>query len=121
MDIIGVGCPDLSYHGLEPWRVDTSYNSRQFAFLYGGAYGQEGESDLYVACNMNWDDRIFAVPYVDKKKHWVQIISTNEDECGKRMERVIKVAPRSMLVLESRPEEMEECEKSTEDSGVGEK
>lgn len=118
MDILGAGCPDLSYHGLEPWRVDTSYNSRQFAFLYGGAYGKEGESDLYVACNMNWDDRIFAVPYVDKKKHWVQIISTNEDECGKRMERVIKVAPRSVLVLESRPEEMEKCEKNTKDSEV---
>ncbi len=108
MDTISCGYPDLSYHGEEPWKIDVFYNSRSFAFMYNGHYGKEGDPDIYVACNMNWDSRSFAIPYVDKKKVWTIYISTDKQMQGKNTERMIEVPPRTICILVSAVSEEQE-------------
>lgn len=104
MDTKSCGWPDLSYHGCEPWKVDISYNSRHFAFMYYGEYGNAGDKDIYVACNMNWDRRTFAVPYVDKKKAWKVYLTTNRQTETADVERMITLEPRSICILVSVPQ-----------------
>jgi glycogen operon protein len=103
MDTISCGCPDLSYHGTEPWKVDVTYNSRSFAFLYNGSFGREQEEDVYVACNMHWDMRQFAVPFIDKKKQWKLFCATEEgvqeEFKDKEIQRILTVMPRSICIL----------------------
>ncbi len=101
MDTLSCGWPDLSYHGYEPWKVDISYNSRCFAFMYYGEYGNLKDADIYVACNMNWDRRTFAVPYVDKKRVWKLHTATSKGMDETVVERMITVEPRSICVLVS--------------------
>lgn len=101
MDYLSCGWPDLSYHGEQPWRVDDSYNSRSFSFLYYGNYGNKGDSDIYVACNMNWDSRQFAIPYIDKRKKWKVFYTTDKDSQLETAERMITVSPRTVCILVS--------------------
>lgn len=99
MDTISCGCPDLSYHGEEPWKVDCSYNSRAFALLYSGSYGNPGDADIYVACNMNWDNRRFAVPYTDKRRKWFAFVVTEKEYQTKQIDRMIVVPARTICIL----------------------
>jgi glycogen operon protein len=102
MDYKSLGCPDLSFHGEQPWKVDTSYNSRSFAFMYNGAYDKPGEEDIYVAFNMNWDRRKFAIPYIDKKKKWTVAFSTDKNiTTVEKPDRMISLDPRTVCVLVS--------------------
>ena len=108
MDTRSCGCPDLSYHGAEPWKVDQSYNSRSFSFLYSGYYGKNGDADIYVVCNMNWDRRMFAIPYLDKKKNWEIFAASEEDDSITSVQRVLSVNPRTICVLTSRQKKEKE-------------
>lgn len=110
LDTISCGCPDLSYHGAEPWKVDFSYNSRSFAFLYNGNYGRDGDVNIYVACNMNWDRRQFAIPYIDKKKQWSVFAVTEKDCSLQTVERMLNLSPRTVCVLVSAAKETGEME-----------
>lgn len=94
-----LGCPDLSYHGAEPWRVDQSYNSRSFAYMYHGGYGNRGDHDIYIACNMNWDERQFAIPYTDKRKTWKIFFITDKSIQKQTVQRIITVPQRTVCVL----------------------
>lgn len=101
MDYLSCGCPDLSYHGIEPWRVDNSYNSKSFSYMYHGSYGKKGDPDIYVAYNMNWDKRQFAIPYIDKRKKWSVFCVTEKGSTVETAERMITVSPRTACVLVS--------------------
>lgn len=66
MDTKGVGAPDVSCHGREPWGVDFSYYSREIGILYYGSYFNS--QSLYFAFNFHWDSHEFFLPGVDDGK-----------------------------------------------------
>ncbi len=103
MDTISCGFPDLSYHGSEPWRVDTSYNSRCFAFLYSGKYDRPESEDIYVACNMHWDERHFALPIMDRNRAWQPVFVTDDSVGEQEAGKLLTVSPRTILVLICKP------------------
>lgn len=52
MDYLSKGCPDLSVHGIEPWRPDFNYVSRCFGVLYNEDYSDaDKEINLNKAIN----------------------------------------------------------------------
>ncbi|MBQ9134694.1 MAG: hypothetical protein IJX66_01215 [Lachnospiraceae bacterium] len=81
-DYKAVGCPDISYHGEEAYKPDTSAESRQFGILYCGEYGQGSEKVpddyFYVAYNMHWETKKFALPKLPKGLHWELILTSDE-------------------------------------------
>lgn len=77
IDYLSVGFPDISFHGVEPWRVDYSYGSRQLAVLYNGAYG-DNENSIYVAMNAYWEDVVFNIPEVSLHGSWKYVMSTEK-------------------------------------------
>lgn len=77
IDYLSTGIPDISFHGVEPWRTDFSYGSRQLAVMHNGAYG-ENENSIYVAMNAYWEDVIFNVPEASIDGRWKYVMSTEQ-------------------------------------------
>ena len=56
------GMPDVSYHGVQLWQPDYAPYSRTVSVLFGGAYGEPVQEDLYLLFNMHWEELQFALP-----------------------------------------------------------
>lgn len=99
MDYLSKGCPDLSVHGLEPWRPDFNYVSRCFGLLYNEAYDDK-KGKLYIMFNMYWEPQEFNVPATDPKMKWQPEFSTaGKDSIQESIGRVFVVPARSIVVL----------------------
>lgn len=99
MDTQGVGVPDVSCHGREPWVVDFSYYSRELGILYyGGYYGAES---LYFAFNFHWDSHEFFLPDVGAEMEWKILFDTAGAERGRTVPQKYQMEPRSVTVFES--------------------
>ena len=80
MDSLGCGFPDISYHGMEAWRPDTSYISRMVGIMLCGKYVKDREDDsLYIAYNMHWQSHDLALPKLPKGMKWQKIFSTSKE------------------------------------------
>lgn len=80
MDYLSCGYPDISFHGREAWRPDTSPASRSIGIMYCGYYGEiQGSRDevfLYVGINLHWRAHYFGLPQLPKGKIWTLYAST---------------------------------------------
>lgn len=77
IDHLGLGFPDISFHGSTAWFFDAHPANRYFSVLYNGAYGEPAEEAIYyVAYNMNWESQIFGIPAVPKEYRWRLLYST---------------------------------------------
>ena len=101
MDSEGLGAPDVSCHGVEPWNARFSYYSRELGVLFFGGY--YGGNSLYFAFNFHWEPHVFYLPEIEKNKEWKRVFDTsNTMEMavdGKKYE----LAPRSIAVFENVP------------------
>lgn len=82
MDYLSCGYPDLSYHGQEAWRTRMDYQTRNIGVMFCGKYCvREGKEDecLYIAYNMHWEPRDFALPKLLKGKRWKLLIDTAQN------------------------------------------
>ncbi len=76
MDSKGLGAPDVSCHGVEPWNARFSYYSRELGVLFfGGYYG--GNFGRIFAFNFHWDRHEFYLPEIEKNKEWKQVFDTS--------------------------------------------
>lgn len=113
MDYLPCGYPDISYHGREAWRPDTSPASRSVGIMYCGCYGEiDGNKDdvfFYIGINLHWKAHYFGLPQLPKDKGWALYTSTGpdnmsgadiEEETGGLQE--IYVAPRTIAVYISK-------------------
>ena len=84
MDYRSVGLPDVSYHGVKAWRPEFESFRRQLGIFYCGAYGvkPDGSEDnyFYVAYNMHWEPRAFALPHLPKGLAWYTAFNTDDEE-----------------------------------------
>lgn len=97
MDRKGLGAPDVSGHGREPWEMDTSYYSRELGVLYYGAY-YEGKS-LYMMFNFHWDAHDFYLPKVDEGE-WKIVFDTGKSRQDKKRTSQYQISPRSIVIFE---------------------
>ena len=99
MDYLSKGCPDLSIHGIEPWRPDFNYVSRCFGMLYNEAYDDK-KGKMYIMFNMYWEPQEFNIPASERKMKWKLEFSTAEHDMDNGVVgRVFNMAPRSIAVL----------------------
>lgn len=79
-DQVGSGYPDISWHGVLPWRPDWSPPSRSLAFMLCGRHGEAagGPQDfLYVAFNMYYKPLNFGLPVLPKGMTWMRFADTS--------------------------------------------
>lgn len=73
-DYLGIGVPDISFHGTQPWQPNWSDGTaRTLAFMLNGDYARGGtvrDDTLYVAMNMFWDAVWFTVPELPAGMRW---------------------------------------------------
>ena len=104
MDYMGMGLPDMSYHGTKAWYPDFSNFNRHFSVMYCGkyatAFGKNEENDLYIAYNMYWESQKFGIPSAKPGKEWKMILTTDASNVGIVEDRTVEVKPRSIVVLE---------------------
>ena len=99
MDSRGLGAPDVSCHGREPWETDFSYYSRELGILYYGSYF--GKESLYFAFNFHWDSHEFYLPAVDAEQKWKIVLDTSGEKQKEIHNGRYRMAPRSIAVFES--------------------
>ncbi len=77
------GFPDVSFHGREAWRPDTSPASRCVGIMYCGFYGAEKDREdeyfFYIAVNMHWQVSYMGLPKLPKGKCWAYRASTGKE------------------------------------------
>lgn len=98
----GSGYPELSYHGIEAWRADLSYNSRMIGLFlnYISKNNNNRKSQLYIGINMHWEKHRLAVPKLKNGYTYKKLIETNESD-GNSKENEIPVAERSIVIYEA--------------------
>jgi glycogen operon protein len=101
MDYLSCGYPDLSYHGVAPWKPNVNKNSHFVGVMYCGKYADDNTFSL--AINMHWEDHTFLLPKLPKELHWEQILATAGEVLRIPSEEGAKVPSRSIAVFMSLP------------------
>lgn len=82
-DTLSCGFPDISFHGREAWRPDTSPASRCVGIMYCGFYAAKGEQEnerfFYIAVNMRWEVDYLGLPKLPRGKQWTYAVSTGKE------------------------------------------
>lgn len=104
MDSIGCGYPDISYHGTEAWRPDTSYISRMAGIMLCGQYVKEQPDDsFYLAVNMHWQPHELALPKLHGGLVWERVFTTSgEAESVPSGENKVAAAQRSVALYRTK-------------------
>lgn len=95
MDYLSCGMPDVSFHGENAWQEPIEMASRQLGVYYAGKYA--GHESCYIAYNMHWIDHKCALPALEKKKQWYEILDTT---VGVHTELVLVENQRSVEVTQ---------------------
>lgn len=99
MDYLSKGCPDLSIHGIEPWRPDFNYVSRCFGMMYNEAYDDK-KGKIYIMFNMYWEPQEFNIPATEPKMNWKLEFTTAGDADFKEVVgRIFTVPARAIAVI----------------------
>ncbi len=127
VDTLSCGFPDISFHGREAWRPDTTPISRSMGIMYCGFYGAEGEPEdecfFYIAVNMHWEVNYLGLPKLPKGRHWVYRASTSRgipDIEDKDSSQELCVPARAIVLCiaeEEKPADPEKAGKKKADRG----
>ncbi len=72
----GYGLPDVSFHGEFPWQPPLLNESRQIGICYAGH--ELHDSDFYIAYNLHWEEKTFALPKLPDNKKWLLLMTTEK-------------------------------------------
>lgn len=106
MDFLSCGYPDISFHGKEAWRPDTSPASRTVGIMYCGYYGvtdgHKDESFIYFGVNLHWEAHTLGLPTLPKGKVWKMCVSTDAEhkaleQTGENLQE-ISIPPRTIVI-----------------------
>jgi glycogen operon protein len=81
-DIISSGYPDISWHGIEPWKPDWTASSRSLAFLLCGRHGASAGGPphfIYCVFNMYYNPLEFTLPVLPKGMKWYELMDTSAE------------------------------------------
>lgn len=100
VDSLGIGYPDLSYHGNEAWKYDLSYNSRVIGMYFSGDYAEgKGSKSFFLGINMHWENKSIAVPKLKGGLKYKKVIDTGD--CGALAKNnEVPVSSRSFVLYE---------------------
>lgn len=124
-DALSCGVPDISFHGREAWRPDTTPASRCMGIMYCGFYGTEKEPEkecfFYAAVNMHWEVNYLGLPKLPKGKRWIYRSSTSKEipEIEEKDSSQELCVPARSIVLCTAGETIEEPEKAERKKTAG--
>ena len=115
LDWLGCGCPDISFHGEEAWRLSPNRDGRHAGVMYCGKYAenQDGKEDssFYVAYNMHWESHEFALPRISRNMCWKICMDTSLSEAVDAEEPGEEIEAGSVVVTKERSIQVYRAEK----------
>jgi glycogen operon protein len=76
-DILGIGYPDLSWHGVNAWQPDWSSDSRLLAVMRTGRAVDGVAEFLYLAFNSHWEPHNLELPRLPDDRRWCRFADTS--------------------------------------------
>ena len=98
------GFPDVSFHGVEPWRERFEDFDHYVGVMFAGYERSEGPQVIYVASNAYWEELTVRLPELPASMWWELAADTYEEVQPPRrgVGGSITVRPRSVMVLVGR-------------------
>ena len=110
-DELGIGCPDVSYHGKNAWLIGSEAGSLCAGVMYCGAYSPDPvkTEDVYVAYNFKSAVSSLALPKLARGKGWYLVADSSDDTMPFLQEpllcenqRSVSLNPQSICILVGR-------------------
>lgn len=76
VDKTSCGVPDVSFHGENAWQIPNQMSSKHLGVYYHHVDG----TDCFIAYNMHEEEKVFALPSLQKGKKWHLVVSTADDQ-----------------------------------------
>ena len=100
------GLPDVSFHGVEPWREHFEDYDRYVGVMFAGWERKTGPQVVYVASNAYWEELRVSLPQLPASMCWELAVDTFEEEPLPPRKLTtgmsVTVRPRSVMVLVGR-------------------
>ena len=97
-----MGFPDVSFHGVTPWKNDGfTADEHYVGVMFAGYERDSGAEVVYVASNAYWGELDVTLPELPLSMHWEMVCSTwQSEQHPQRFEsRSFRIGPRSVIVF----------------------
>ena len=97
-----MGFPDVSFHGVTPWRKDGFGGDDHYVgVMFAGYERDKGAEVVYVASNAYWGELDVTLPELPLSMHWELVCSTwqAEQKAQHFESRSFRIGPRSVMVF----------------------
>ena len=105
-DMSGGACgfPDVSFHGVAPWKEQFDPQDRYVGVMFAGAERNVGPQIVYVASNSYWEELNAALPQLPASMRWELVADTWEAEqhIYPIEGSCFTIGPRSVMVFAAR-------------------
>ena len=96
-----LGFPDVSFHGVEPWKETFEEYDRYVGVMFAGQEKGMRPEVVYLASNAYWEELTVVLPALPQEMHWEIGANTWEEEQnpGYIVRDKLAIKPRSVIVL----------------------
>ena len=74
------GYPQISLHGRDAWRFDSSFESRLLGVMFAGRTEEQSDEFIYLGINAHWEAQQIWLPALPDGMNWKVVVNTG---CGK--------------------------------------
>ena len=96
------GFPDISFHGVKPWRGQFAEHERYVGVLFAGQEKGREPEVIYIASNAYWEELTVLLPELPKSSMVWELAADTWEAEGQREERLeggsFSIRPRSVMV-----------------------
>lgn len=95
------GFPDVSFHGVTPWKPDFMASDHYIGILFAGQEKNGREDIVYVAANTYWEPLSIMLPKLPEDYYWQECVDTANEklEPPKKSESTTLCGARSFKIL----------------------
>ncbi len=96
-----MGFPDVSFHGVEPWKGEFEEYDRYVGVMFAGQEKGLRPEVIYLASNAYWEELMVSLPVLPRDMHWEVSADTwvEEQKSGRLVRDSLAIGPRSVIVL----------------------
>lgn len=93
------GFPDVSFHGVAPWREEFLPHEHYIGVMFAG--GERGPQVVYVGSNAYWEALEVTLPALPMSMRWQQAVDTWEEAQQEKpiVGNQFTIRPRSVMVF----------------------
>lgn len=97
------GYPELSFHGMNPWALNTAEPFLTFGFLYAESkqdYPVDEDTFIYCAVNAHWEEHTLKLPEIPEGMTWQVVAYTGDSSVDDtKVSGQVTLMPRSLMLL----------------------